>query len=117
MRICYLHNGPRRQCSDCGGCECVHDWDDYVPPKTVLVGRIPGGSKDTGAYKAHMDFDKDMNSYKAATEEGLEPATISQKGVAEARAEVQSHKRALKKLGVSADDAKKSGVLVAPGVE
>lgn len=82
-----------------------------------MVSHVPGGSKDTEEYRWHMEFDKDMDSYASAVKEGLEPETVNQSGVKKARNQVKSHQRALKKLGISAQDAKDLGIRLAPGVE
>ncbi len=61
-----------------------------------LVGIVPGGSKDTIEHRMHMDFDNDMNSYRDARAEGLQPKHVSQKAVAAAQHEVKSHEEALR---------------------
>jgi hypothetical protein len=81
-----------------------------------MVGVVPGGSKDNKEFRFHMDFDKDMNAYRDARAEGLQPEQISQKAVRKAQAQVKSHEAALrdsKKVGIEFPE----NVKVAPGVD
>lgn len=102
--MCHLSNHPRKECEcGCGGCECVHKWDDYEPPAMPLFTTVPGGHNDTAAYRAHMDFDKGLDAYAEARSNGLEPNATTLEAVNKAKAEALSEKRALKKLSKVAD--------------
>ena len=81
-----------------------------------LVGVVPGGSKDTIEHRMHMDFDKDMNSYRDARAEGLQPKHVSQKAVLAAHKEVKSHEEALR-VASSVGIEFPENIPVAPGVD
>jgi hypothetical protein len=98
MRICYIHNGPREQCDDCGGCTCVHAFDNMPPSKMPYFGTVPGGANDTKEYRFHRDFDKGMNEYKKARDEGLQPAQTTIDAVETAQNQVRSQTKAAKLL-------------------
>ncbi len=84
------------------GSTCEKDIEAYdderrrVWRQPPLVGVVPGGSKDTVEHRMHMDFDGDMNSYRDARAEGLQPKHVSRKAVLAAHKEVKSHEAALK---------------------
>ena len=69
-----------------------------MPPIGVVMGVVPGTSKDTGPYRYHMDFDKGLDKYREARANGLQPKATTVKAVEESKAEVASHSRALKKM-------------------
>lgn len=114
MRFCHLSNHPRVQCDDCGGCVCVHQWDDYEMPDTPLFGTVPGGHNDTEAHKFHRTFDKGMDAYQKARKEGLQPSAATLESVEKEHDRVRSHQRAVKKLRNVTDVSELS---VAKGVE
>ena len=113
-RLCYIHNGVRRPCDDCNGCECIHALDYMQPRKAPYFGVVPGGSKDTEAYRWHIDFDPGMDAYKKAREEGLQPDTSDLKGVAKAHKRVKSQEDALRKIRNFSDI---DGMKTTPGVD
>jgi hypothetical protein len=79
-----------------------------------MIGVVPGGSKDTEPYRWHMDFDKGLNAYKKARNEGLQPKSSDLKGVAHAHRQVKSQEKALKKIKNFSDI---DGIKTAPGVD
>lgn len=99
MRICHISEHPRIECPcGCGGCECIHRYDNYEMPKTVLVGVVPGGANDTEAYRFHKDFDKGLYAYEKAKKDGLQPEGTSLEAVERTKRKVASQERGLKKL-------------------
>ena len=111
-RICQISNHPYDYDEERGGCRCGSQWDDYEMPDMPVFGTVPGASKDTQDYRFHMDFDKGMNKYREARENGLQPKATTVAAVDEAEAQVASQGRALKKLGGAVE-----GIKTAPGVE
>ena len=110
MRFCHLSNHLREECPDgCGGCSCVHTWDEYHMPEMPVFATVPGGSKDTRDYRYRADFDKGLYAYEKAVGDGLEPESSTLEGVRKAKERAMSQERALKKLdkmGVDADSVR-----------
>ena len=51
-------------------------------PQTVYVGTVPGGANDTPEHRWHMKgFDSEMNAYKGAVDNGLNPSAITHDAV------------------------------------
>lgn len=72
-----------------------------------MVGTIPGGHNDThgsSRYQFQKGFDKGLDGYKEARDEGLQPKATTVEAVEKARAEVKSQERAIKKLKLDRDD-------------
>lgn len=114
MRICHLHNGVREQCDDCGGCTCVHAYDNMPESKMPYFGTVPGGANDTPEYRYHRNFDPGMNAYAKARAEGLQPKRSDLAAVAEAQETVTSQTKAAKLLKNETD---LDGLRFAPGVD
>ncbi len=103
-----------KHCAACSTCNTERK-SDWIP-QTIYIGTVPGASKDTIEHRMHMDFEKDMNAYRDAKAEGLQPAQVSQKAVTAAQAEVKSHEAALRnasKVGIEFPE----DVKVAAGVD
>lgn len=67
------------------------------------MGTVPGGHNDTygGAkYAFQKNFDKGLEEYKKAKDEGLQPKATTIKAVREAQATVKKQQRAVRKLGL-----------------
>ena len=61
---------------------CNEKRKDGWVPQTVYVGVVPGGSKDSAAHQWHMrGFDKEMDTYKGAVDNGLNPSAITMQAV------------------------------------
>ena len=114
-RICHISNHPYDYDAERDGCRCIAKFDDYEMPNTPMFGTVPGGSKDTSEYRFHMDFDKGLNKYKQARDNGLQPKGTTVKAVDAAEAEVASHQRALKKMRKMGDVGEE--LKIAKGVE
>ena len=105
---------PGATCTQCEGNHAgnlARVWSQ--PP---LIGVVPGGSKDTIEHRMHMDFDKNLDAYRGAKAEGLQPKQTTMKAVKEAQAEVKSHEAALagaSKVGVEFPE----NIPVAAGVD
>lgn len=78
-----------------------------------MFGTVPGGANDTKEYRFHKDFDKGMNEYAKARDEGLQPKHSTLDAVKDEHKKVKSQQRALKKLSKVADT---DGIPTAPGV-
>ena len=89
--------------------ECRADaWKQHVTPN-LMLGTVPGGHNDThgsAQYKHQANFDKGLDAYKQARGEGLAPAATTVAAVEKARKQVKSQERALKKMGLKADEIK-----------
>lgn len=118
--FCHVGNhlyvvGPVEGCHDPG---CLEFKELDVPPLGIMVGSVPGGFNDSNAskqYKYQSQFDKGLDAYREARDEGLKPKATTVGAVKAARKEVASHKRGLKKLkkmGIGAGE-----VSAASGVE
>lgn len=115
MKMCHLSNHLYEECPDCGGCVCVHTWDEYQMPKMPVFATVPGGSRETGDYRFHREFDPGMYAYEKAVGDGLQPESTTLEGVREAKEQAMSHQRAkkkMKKMGMDPD-----GLMTAPGVD
>lgn len=106
--FCHTHNGLYEPGEDegCQHTKCVAFRNVDVPPTGITMGVVPGTSKDTGSYRYHRDFDKGLDKYREARENGLQPKGTTVKAVNDAKAEAASHARALKKLGGAGDNLK-----------
>ena len=94
----------RSQCKPCN----AESWANHVTP-TIMLGTVPGGHNDThgsAQYKYQSNFDKGLDAYKSARDEGLRPKGTTVAAVDAAHREVKSQKRALKKLGMDASELK-----------
>ena len=91
---------------------CLEFKELDVPPLGLMVGSIPGGHNDTygsAQYKYQSQFDKGLDAYRGAKDEGLQPKATTVGAVEAARKQVVSQKRGLKKLkkmGIGADEVK-----------
>ena len=102
-----------QHCMACPECNATRKEGWVVRP--VLALTVPGGANDTPEHRMHMDFDKDMNAYRDARAEGLQPDQVSAKSVAKAQRRVKSHEAALRdahKVGIEFPE----NVKVAAGV-
>jgi hypothetical protein len=111
---CYTHEGLY-EAGDVDGCHhetCVAFRAKDVPPLGIVAGVVPGGSKDTKAYRFHADFDKGLDKYREARMNGLQPKATTARAVDDAEAQAASQRRALKKLGGAGE-----GLKTVPGVE
>ena len=110
------HEGVWRLGATCGDCaQRAADNRARVWSRPPYVGVVPGGSKDSAEHRMHMDFDKDMNAYRDAKAEGLQPDHISQESVAKAQRRVKSQEAALRnahKVGIEFPE----NVKLTPGV-
>ncbi len=103
-----------KHCTACAECNTIRK-DGWVP-QTVMVGTVPGGSRDTPEFRMHMDWDKDLNAYRDAKAEGLQPKQTTAKAVRAAQVEVKSHEAALRdasKVGIEFPE----NIKVAAGVD
>jgi len=118
--FCYVGNHPYLTGPEDGCHEptCLQFKELDVPPLGPMIGTVPGGHNDTNGsrqYKYQSQFDKGLDAYKEAKDEGIQPAATTVAAVEAAREQVASHKRGLKKLkkmGIGAGE-----VSVASGVE
>ena len=101
--------------SQCNPCR-AEAWKNH-PTHNIMIGTIPGGFKDTrgdARYDFQKNFDKGLDAYKKARDEGLAPKATSVAAVEASHREVKSQQRALKKLKKMGVDG--SELAVAKGV-
>ncbi len=65
---------------------------------TILIGIVPGGSKDTDEVKFRRDFGPGLDAYKKARDEGLQPDHSTLESVKGAHKRVKSQEAGLKAL-------------------
>jgi len=103
----FCHVGNHLYVTDPDGAEgchepsCVDFRNKDVPPLGVLLGTVPGGHNDTHAgakYKFQSGFDKGLDAYRGARDEGLSPKSTTVEAVEASHREVKSQKRALEKM-------------------
>ena len=98
-------------------CDVCHTGRTFPLQRGPLVGTVPGGFNDSrgdAKYDFQKNFDKGLDQYKAARDEGLRPKATTVEAVREAQDTVRSHKRAIKKIKKIGDV---SELKVAPGVD
>jgi hypothetical protein len=78
-----------------------------------MVGIVPGGSKDTALVQFARNFDRGLDMYKAARDEGIQPDSSTVKGVHKAHARIKSQEAAIRKIKNFSDI---DGLKTAPGV-
>ncbi len=103
----------RSRCASCN----TKAWTDRDTVIAITDGMVPGGhnyEQSSEQYKFQATFDKGLDAYKGARDEGLRPKQSTVKAVDAAQKEVKSHQRALKKLGMKRSDL---DMPVASGVE
>ena len=90
--------------SHMGNCDTcrAEGWRNHRAPRLYLT-TVPGAHNDSRAYRFHKDFDKGMDEYRKARDEGLTPDSTTLDAVNKAKAEALSEKKALKKLSKVAD--------------
>lgn len=106
--MCYVHqgtyvNGPE---DGCHHPSCLEHRARPMPNVRLTFPDVPGGASGSGRtadYNFRKGFDKGVNEYKKAKDEGLQPATSTVGGVERERQSVASQRRALKKLGKHMD--------------
>ena len=98
--FCHTHNGLYEPGDDegCQHTKCIQFRNLDVTPVGVVMGVVPGTSKDTASHRYHRDFDKGLDKYAEARANGLQPKSTTVEGVEQAEAEAASHSRELKKL-------------------
>ena len=82
--------------------------------KTVYVGIVPGGSKDTSEVRQRRDFGPGLDAYNKARKEGLQPDHSDLKSVTKAQKRVKSQEAALKAIKNFSDI---DGLQTTPGVD
>ena len=100
--------------SQCNPCR-AKAWTNHVR-HNIMIGTIPGGFNDTRGdpqYDFQKNFDKGLDAYRKARDEGLAPATTSVAAVEASQRQVKSQKRALEKLKKMGIDG--SELATAPG--
>ena len=93
----------RSRCAPCS----AKAWADRDSIGAITDGVVPGGhnyDQSSEQYKFQATFDKGLDAYKKARDEGLRPDASTVQAVDKAHKEVKSHQRALKKLGMKRSD-------------
>lgn len=80
-----------------------------------LIGIVPGGSKDAGAYASDRDFYGGLDSYRNARADGIQPDRSDLKAVDAAQKRIKSQEAAIRKIKNVADLP--DGMITALGVD
>lgn len=99
-------------------CDACHTGRSFAIQKAPMASTVPGGYNDANGdarYEFQKNFDKGLEEYKAARDEGLQPESTTVEAVAKAKATVKSQEKAIKKLKLDRDE--RAQLPVAAGVD
>jgi len=80
--FCYIHNGLYVSSPHLEGCQdvqCRSFAEKEVAPVGVMVAGFAGSTATKISRRNHNQFNKDMNAYKAARDQGVKPDQITAK--------------------------------------